>query len=285
MRFTIYQESRIGRRDDNQDRVAYCYSRDALVMVLADGMGSSSAGELAAEIAARHVVRSFQREARPALADPLRFLARALTGAHHAILDEVGTHALDEAPSTTVIACVIQHGVAQWAHAGDSRLYVLRDGSIHRRTRDHSWVQKMVDEGKLSASEAERHPGRNRIYSCIGGPQSPHIDYSSALALCAGDVILLCSDGLWDPLGDERILARLTSGSALAATVETLLDDAERLAREQADNLSVIALRWNDAGDATTSAAIFTRTMRPDDFASVRTHSPPSAPGTADGEV
>ena len=99
MRFTIYQESRTGRRASNQDRIAHCYSREALLMLVADGMGGHLHGELAAHIATQYITQAFQREARPRLPDPGLFLSRALVGAHH-----VGVHQLGEraaAPCTT----------------------------------------------------------------------------------------------------------------------------------------------------------------------------------------
>lgn len=266
MRFSIYQDSRCGQRPVNQDRVAYCYSRAALVMVLADGMGGHAGGEVAAELLARHVVHRFQLEARPELDDAALFLSRAFTGAHHAILDHAWAHRLPDPPSTTAVACVIQRGQAHWAHAGDSRAYLLRAGAVRQRTRDHSWVRKLVDQGTIGSEAAARHPARNRIYSCLGGHQSPQIDCSPALTLENGDFVLLCSDGVWDPLGDDDIARALEGAADLEAGLRALMDEAERRAGAGADNLSAIALRWNDASAAGSSAAVFTRTMLPDDF-------------------
>ncbi len=108
MRFTIFQESRIGRRKSNQDRMAYSYSRDALLMVVADGMGGHLQGEVAAQIAVQYLVESFQREAKPRLNDPFLFLSRGLTNAHCAILDYADERDIEDGPRTTCVACVIQ---------------------------------------------------------------------------------------------------------------------------------------------------------------------------------
>lgn len=170
MKFTIFQESRIGKRKANQDRTAYSYSRDALMMVVADGMGGHLHGEIAAQISVQFITEAFQRSAAPALVNPVFFLSRALTNAHNAIVDYAFDKQLPEAPRTTVVACVVQEGFAYWAHAGDSRLYVLRRGRIAAQTRDHSRVQLMMDQGLLDAEGAAHHPGRNRIYSCLGVP-------------------------------------------------------------------------------------------------------------------
>ncbi len=251
MKFSIYQESRIGRRRSNQDRIAHCYSRDALLMVLADGMGGHLHGEVAAQIAVQYIAESFQREARPSLADPLRFLEAAILNAHEAVADYTADHDLPDAPRTTCVACVVQDNIACWAHAGDSRLYLLREGRVLARTRDHSRVQLMVDDGLLSEDEALRHPARNRVYSCLGGEIAPQVDFSRRTPLMAGDVLLLCSDGFWAPLGDEEI-ARGYGGGEVAATTPALMTQAEELAGSLCDNLSVIAVRWDDAWLADT---------------------------------
>ena len=136
MKFTIYQESRTGKRANNEDRLAHCYSRDALLMVIADGMGGHYYGEVAAQIAVQTLAESFQREATPELRDPFMFLQKSLSNAHHAIADFTEAHSLRDSPRTTCVACLIQNNVAYWAHAGDSRLYLIRGGRVATRTRD-----------------------------------------------------------------------------------------------------------------------------------------------------
>lgn len=265
MRFTIYQESRIGRRSANQDRIAHCYSRDALLMLVADGMGGHQHGELAAHITAQYITRAFQHSAQPALRDPALFLSRALTGAHRAILDHAVARQLTETPRTTIVTCVVQDGSAYWAHAGDSRLYLLRRGCILAQTRDHSRVQLLVDQGLIRPEEASHHPERNRIYSCLGGHHAPQIDYSPRTLLQDGDLIVLCSDGLWGPLGDDAMLVGL-AGQAPGETVPPLMDQAERHAGDSADNLSVVAMCWHDDLGAALPDSISTQTMPLHDF-------------------
>ena len=267
MRFTIYQESRIGQRASNQDRIAHCYSREALLMLVADGMGGHLHGDLAAHLAAQHITQAFQREARPRLPDPGLFLSRALTGAHHAILDDALDRLLPEAPRTTLVACVVQDGAAYWAHAGDSRLYLLRRGHVVVRTRDHSRTQLLVDQGLLEPDEALTHPGRNRLYSCLGGNHTPQVEHSPRTPLRDGDILALCSDGVWGPAGDDSLVIHLTA-TPLGRGVPRLLDDAERRAGQNADNLSMVAMCWHDEGSTSPASAesISTRTMELDDF-------------------
>jgi serine/threonine protein phosphatase PrpC len=261
MKFTIYQESRIGQRRNNQDRLAHCYSRDALLMVLADGMGGHLHGEIAAQIAVQYMTEHFQREARPRLADPFQFLAAGLNTAHNAILDYAVERDLPDAPRTTCVACVIQDNVAYWAHVGDSRLYLIRDQRIFVRTRDHSRVQMMIDDGLITEEEALHHPSRNRVYACLGGELAPQIDFSRKTPLLSGDTIVICSDGFWAPIANDVLVEGYSSGSVMAATPQ-LMDRAEALGGEGADNLSVIAVNWqDDYSGETTTLAVETATM------------------------
>ncbi|MBV5287778.1 MAG: serine/threonine-protein phosphatase [Methyloversatilis discipulorum] len=260
MRFTIFQDSRVGKRKSNQDRMAYSYSRDALLMVVADGMGGHFQGEVAAQIAVQYLVESFQREAKPRLNDPFLFLSRGLTNAHCAILDYADERDLEDGPRTTCVACVIQDSVAYWAHAGDSRLYVLRAGHVMTQTRDHSRVQRMIDRGLLDEDGAMTHPHRNRIYSCLGGPIAPQIEYSRKTPLLAGDTVLLCSDGVWGPLGSDVLLKTFENPDVMTA-VPRLMDQAETAGGDTADNLTTVAINWHDNYADEPHGSVTTRTL------------------------
>jgi serine/threonine protein phosphatase PrpC len=254
MQFSIFQESRRGARKTNQDRVAYCYSRNALLMLVVDGMGGHLHGELAAEIAAQFITREFRREASPRLRDPSAFLQQALTGAHGAIGQRAEDDALAEVPRTTCVACVVQDSSAHWAHAGDSRLYHLREGRILAQTRDHSLVQKLIDSGRMRPEAAPAHPERNRIYNCLGSARPPRVDLSEATPMQAGDVLLLCSDGLWGPLSATLISSAVQKTGIMQAVPE-LLDQAERRAGRECDNLTAIAMNWEEPAAAAQAAS------------------------------
>ena len=266
MRFTVYQESRPGKRKNNQDRVAYSYSRDAALLVLADGMGGHLHGEVAAQLAVQFITQTFQREAQPTLPDPALFLSRTLNNAHYAIVDYAFDKNLSDAPRTTIVACVVQENCAHWAHAGDSRLYLLRNHRILSQTNDHSRIQLMLDQGLIDSEGARHHPARNRIYSCLGGSHAPQIDFSRKVALHSGDVLALCSDGIWGPVGDGALLAALKDGDVMQS-VPRLMDQAEVAAGEHADNLSLLAMCWHDdTAPAEQRSAVSTQTMAIDDF-------------------
>ena len=144
MKFSIYQESRQGGRKYNQDRMGYVFSRDALLLMVADGMGGHSNGEVAARITVECLGKKFQRQATPTLSDPMKFLQEAIDEAHLAIIRYTEDKGWLETPRTTVVAAIVQNGSACWAHVGDSRVYLLRQGQVAAVTRDHSRVQQLV---------------------------------------------------------------------------------------------------------------------------------------------
>jgi serine/threonine protein phosphatase PrpC len=243
MRFSIFQESRKGARKANQDRTSYAYTRDALLMVVADGMGGHLHGEVASQIAVQLLTEAFQREAKPTLTDPAEFLQRSILDAHFALGDYATARSLVESPRTTCVACVVQNAMAYWAHAGDSRLYHLREGRIQAQTRDHSRVQMLVDQGRVREEAVHAHPDRNKIFNCVGASARPQVELSAPTPLRADDTLLLCSDGLWGPLTGKLIGASLMKHDIMKAIPE-LLDLAELRAGSDCDNLSVVAMTW-----------------------------------------
>ena len=245
MKFSIYQSSRQGGRKYNQDRVAYSYSKEALLLVVADGMGGHLHGEIAAQITVQLMAENFQKQATPLLFDPFLFLSTSMQNAHDAIGDYAIEHGLLETPRTTCVACVIQKDTAHWAHVGDSRLYFLRGSKLVARTRDHSRVQQLFEQGYITAEEMLTHPERNKIYNCLGGLLPPDIELSPKVHVQDGDSILLCTDGMWGLLSHEEIGAVLES-YPLNYAIQELLDHAEFRGGPDGDNLSVIAMTWGD---------------------------------------
>lgn len=241
--FEVIQESLIGGRKSNQDRVGYAFANDSLLMVVADGMGGHQNGEIAAEIAVRVLIERFNREARIALSNPSHFLRVALEAAHAAIGSYTRTHKLPDFPRTTCIACVVQHKIAYWCHAGDSRLYLLRKGRLYKRTRDHSRVQRLIDAGLIREDQALTHPERNKVYSCLGGDQMPTISLSEGTRLNAGDILLLCSDGFWGMLTSADIESGF-SEEPFKISLPKLIQKSLAVAGGHGDNLSVVGVEW-----------------------------------------
>ena len=243
MRFSIFQDTAVGARTQNQDRMGYCFSRESLMMVVADGMGGHVRGEVAAQLTLQACAALFQKLAQPRLADPADFLDTALRVAHRDLLRYQSSHGLPEAPRTTVVACVVQDDSAWWAHAGDSRLYWLREGRILTRTRDHSKVQTMVSLGLITPQEQETHPERNKVLNCLGSPYEPTIEITSRARLQRGDTLVLCSDGFWSGIPEEG-LARAFAQAPVAISVPDLVQRAVAHNGRLADNTTVVALTW-----------------------------------------
>lgn len=243
MRFTIFQESRKGSRRINQDRIAYTYGRDTLLLVVADGMGGHAGGEIASQICARLFVERFQQEAKPMLRNPLTFLQDSLLRAHEALLSYASRFAMLETPRTTCVACVVQANHAYWAHVGDSRLYVFRQGSLLAQTKDHSKVQYLLDQHLIAAEDVATHPDRNKIFSCLGGLVDPVIDLSRRTPLRNGDILMLCTDGVWTVMPRDEIATWLTS-TPILTTAPQMMREAEKRGGSDGDNLSAIVVRW-----------------------------------------
>ncbi len=246
MKFTIYQNSRQGPRQYNQDRLAYSYSKDSLLLVLADGMGGHRHGEVAAQLAVKTLTDAFQRLALPVLNSPAKFLTDHIQQVHDMIENVTQRDELIESPRTTVVAAIIQRGYLYCAHVGDSRLYHFRGGHLLFRTEDHSIVQSLYKKGMISKEEMATHPYKNKIYNCVGGEQAPQIDLANRIELVEGDTIMLCTDGVWGFVTDQQIKDILQENNDIAEGTIKLLDSAEFACDERGDNMSAIGVQWGD---------------------------------------
>lgn len=284
MRFSIYQTSRQGGRNYNEDRIAYSFSRDALLMVITDGMGGHSHGEVAAQLTVKLLTDAFQHYAHPKLRDPANFLHLAMHRAHDGINSYSQVHKFVEPPHTTCVACVVQDDTVWWAHVGDSRLYLFSENALIMRTHDHSAVQQLLDEGKISEAEMSEHPDRNKVYNCLGGYLAPEIELSRPMPITKGDIILMCTDGLWGQLTTEQISTTL-SRLPLARSIEFLMDHAELRGGRHGDNLSAIAMTWESYDTAGEDYSVSTVAMADNAFTTKIAGHMPNAADLAEDEV
>jgi serine/threonine protein phosphatase PrpC len=245
MKYALAEETRIGTRRINQDRIGHWSTADCVLMALADGLGGHPHGEVAAELAVELFGAAFAREAQPRLADPGSFLNRAIAAGHATILREAAKRGLVDTPRTVLVACVVQDGQAYWTHVGDSRLYLIRDGRIVHRTRDHTVVQELVDTGRIREEASTTHPERNRLLQCLGGYTVPQPAPLSREPLLERDVVLLCSDGFWGPLTQRQLLHALMA-RPLHQAIPELAELAQHRAGLDCDNISVLAMGWGE---------------------------------------
>lgn len=241
MAYRIGLANRLGNRASNQDRCTARRRDDTALLVLADGMGGHARGDLAAQIVIDSVADAFDAAPLP-IQQPGEFLRGAIEAAHHDVYDRGIRQEPPVYPRTTVVACIVQQMRVWWAHVGDSRLYLIRDGTPIARTRDHTYVEDLYQREAISEREMLSHPLRNYVIYCLGGSsKTPPVTVSAEQGLQFGDVVLLCSDGLWSAVADREFVA-LINCDDLAGTANRLTEAAERAAYPHCDNVSVAAL-------------------------------------------
>ena len=236
MKFSVFQVSRKGGRDKNEDRMGYCYTRESGLFVLADGMGGHPEGEVASQLALQTVSALFQKEAKPSVKDVPGFLSTSMMAAHHQIIRYAGDKGMLDTPRTTLVAAVVQDGCVTCIHCGDSRLYVVRDGELLTRTRDHSYLEQQ-SAGVIRMDRINR----NILFTCLGSPTKPVFDMAGPIQLQQGDRIMLCSDGLWGNLNDADIAFHL-SQKTVAQAVPNLVEKALQKGGDSSDNVTVIVV-------------------------------------------
>ncbi|MDH3289303.1 MAG: protein phosphatase 2C domain-containing protein [Betaproteobacteria bacterium] len=244
MRFDSAKLTLVGHRQENQDKVEVISQRNCVLIVVVDGMGGHSGGAKASEITINTLGQYFRNVAHPVI-DPQGFLTLALAQAHDKVVDLGQDIALENRPRATCAVCLIQDGFAYWAHVGDSRVYQLRSGAVHARSRDHSHVELLLREGLVKEHETRDHPMRNYVECCLGGDRPlPDMSIAARKKLVADDVLLVCTDGLWSGVDDAEI-ARLSSESpSLEPALQELANNAVQRNAPHSDNTSVAALRW-----------------------------------------
>lgn len=234
--------SDVGRlRKGNEDTLRI--DTDRGIFLVADGMGGHAAGEIASDIAATTAEEALAvavdgGAASEALNESLR---SAFRDAYRSIVECCRSTPQTRGMGTTLTVCVLEpSGVARVGHIGDSRLYCLRDGIFEQITHDHTWVQREVDAGRLSADAARMHPLSHIVTRVLSEDIEPDVDLFSA-PVQPGDLLLLATDGLYNMIADATIAAILASGLPLPEITTQLIDAAN--AAGGADNVTVVLIR------------------------------------------
>ncbi|MDX1508200.1 MAG: PP2C family serine/threonine-protein phosphatase, partial [Woeseiaceae bacterium] len=199
----------------------------------------------AAETALKIVQDKFMATRLPVL-DPQGFLYSALAHAHDEVVALGRDVAVDFRPRATCAICLIQEGGSFWAHIGDSRIYQVRGEHVLTRSRDHSHVEVLIQEGAITEEEALDHPMRNFVECCLGGDAPvPDMSITAKKPLKPGDVLLACSDGLWSGLADDDMAEIARPGeNNLAENLKQLSIKALNANSPYSDNTTGTALRW-----------------------------------------
>ena len=239
------------RRHHNEDQ--FLIRDDLNLYVVADGMGSHAAGEVAADLAVREVQRvvaatedyedaTWPEDWDPRLTLNANRLVRAIVSAHRRVTSAVDVDTGLRGMGATIVAALLNRDGAQLtvAHVGDSRAYLYRNHTIELITSDHSWVHEQVVAGLLSEEAARNHPLKNVVTRALGGAQEPTVDIAEP-KLEVDDLLLLCSDGLNTMLSDQEINAVLGRGMDLKDIAQQMVREANR--KGGVDNITVILAR------------------------------------------
>ena len=233
-----------GGRTYNEDACGHWHSQQQLCCVLADGAGGHGGGDIASKLTVQELIGRFSHQP-AAHADELDRLLRVTN-------DVLISHRVPGTPQqdmhSTVVCLVLdfmEHR-ALWAHAGDSRMYWFRHGRVVQRTRDHSLVQSLVDSGLVTAAELRYHPQRSELRSALGLPPDA-LEVSAGEggeAVQAGDVFLLCTDGLWEYLDDELMQTTLATAASPGVWLGELATAVRQAASRKAshDNFSALTV-------------------------------------------
>jgi PPM family protein phosphatase len=248
MRLDVAGRSDVGKvRSHNEDRYAIRHDLPdgAVFCVVADGVGGYASGDLAATLAVERVLQSV---------DDGGDLSAAVASANAEIYRRSQAEAEHRGMGTTLTCVRIGGGQAEYVHAGDSRMYLIRDGGVRQLTTDHSWVAEEVRAGRLTPDQARRSPSRNLITRALGLENELTTDQGSH-PLVPGDALLLCSDGIHTLVGDDELVAACARPAEQGS--QALIDAA--MARGAPDNVTVIIARV--LGD--TSEGVRVATTRP----------------------
>ncbi|NOZ10390.1 MAG: serine/threonine-protein phosphatase [Gammaproteobacteria bacterium] len=245
MQYQLTQHTLAGARSENQDRIATVEKDHSVLMALADGLGGHKGGAQAAEALVQTVTKPFQKIPQPTIHDPSVFMVFSVLSAHRVINARARRMNKSQSGFTTCVVCLVQDGVAYWAHVGDSRLYHIRDGKLLNRTTDHTTTAQLIDDGIIDGNSSHTQKMKSKLLRCVGGAFRPEITLSPPTLLEEGDTLLLCSDGLWQPFDDEELCEKF-KGSDINEVIEDLLIIAEKRMKKKCDNISVVALRWEE---------------------------------------
>lgn len=235
--------SDVGRVRKNNEDSGYASAR---LLLLADGMGGMEAGEVASSV----TVQTLRKVDESSDGDLLEVLAGAVQRANDRLAEIIESDSSVEGMGTTVTGMLSDGERIALVHIGDSRAYRLRDGRLEQLTRDHTFVQSLVDEGRITRDEAKVHPHRSVLIRALDGRQEIEPDLS-VLDLVPGDRVLLCSDGVTDFLPDVEIEALLADGTVDSAAVDIV---RASLAKGSNDNVTVVVADVVEVGDEPVAA-------------------------------
>ncbi len=227
------------KRKHNEDYYGFFrLGENEFLAIVADGMGGHASGEIASRMAVEVIQEVYSKER--AEQEVLDSLKSAFEVANFSILQKSLEQDQLNGMGTTATVLVIKGDQTFVGHMGDSRAYLFRDGAVNQLTKDHSMVNRMVEQGLLSKEEAEHHPQRNVIYKALGVNRDADLELIGPLPVYLNDIFLLCSDGLTNLVTDEEML-RIAKKESPQKACETLIQLANK--RGGDDNITIQILK------------------------------------------
>lgn len=232
-----------GSRNYNEDGFLTITGTWQHIFAVCDGMGGHAAGEVASSLAVETIKEHFLQD-RNAELGAGQFLNQAISGANYTIYEDGRANTERAGMGSTCVVALVRGARLSVGHVGDSRAYLVRSGGIRQLTRDHSFVEEMVKAGMITPHEAHTNPQRNVILQSLGRGDGVNVDVSEdAVALRAGDYVVLCSDGLTAVVADQEIAETIERLSEPRLVVEELIELTNR--RGGPDNVTVICARYD----------------------------------------
>ncbi|HEX2696893.1 MAG TPA: protein phosphatase 2C domain-containing protein [Anaerolineales bacterium] len=242
---------------NNEDRYAvssYTTDENKLVVfaIVSDGIGGHRAGEVAAELAVNYIIEKISESNGR---NPLEIMENAIHTASQVIASRSASKADQQGMGATCACVWVETDKLYTAYVGDSRIYMVRDGKIHRLTVDHTWVQEALEKGIILPEQARDHPNVHVIRRHLGSVELPQVDFRLRLTneddnetaeknqgtqMLPGDIVLMCSDGLTDLVWDDEILRVITTRNSLKSAAEDLVAQANE--RGGHDNITVVLI-------------------------------------------
>lgn len=264
LRFRLGARTDVGRvREGNEDS----FTARLPLLAVADGMGGHQGGEVASKLALETLKKA---------ADGQAALVEVVHEANRAVFDKAAQDPGLAGMGTTLTVFLVEGNTLRLAHVGDSRAYLLRDGQLQQITKDHTVVQRMVDEGRITAPEAHIHPQRSILTRALGVDQEIQVDQAS-IEPQPGDRLLLCSDGLTGMIDEEVILGILTQEQDPQAASDALVEAANQAGGQ--DNVTAVVVDVvAEGGGAATDATAETQPADQGSAPAVEETSPPTSP-------
>ena len=243
MKYNFISVSETGlKRVRNEDSVGIYKIPDGLLVIVCDGLGGNNGGEVASQLSVEAIYKNFNSSGK---IDYLKAIKESITKANQIIQEKSKNDIELWGMATTVEVLLLVRDTAYWGHVGDSRIYYWKNGKLKQVTKDHSLVQKLVDEGKLTLKEAENHPNKNIIMRAVGDKSVIDIDLSKQKLNRKDEIkFFICTDGVTGVIGNEEIevLLRQKKLNKIGETIKHVIDD-----RGAPDNYSFVIIENNPA--------------------------------------